>query len=103
MSLYVPIYATHYTTYHRWIRQMHENDREENFMTEREVAQLLNRSVKTLRNDRSLGRGPKFVKLGRTVRYRLAEVLAYANSRGGGTIAALLACLLDWMELFGVG
>jgi predicted DNA-binding transcriptional regulator AlpA len=103
MSLYVPIYATHYLTYHRWIRQMHANDREEQFMTEREVAQLLNRSVKTLRNDRSLGRGPKFVKLGRAVRYRPSDVLEYVNSRLGGTIAALLACLLDWMELFGVG
>jgi len=82
---------------------MHAYEREEQFMTEREVAQFLNRSVKTLRNDRSLGRGPKFVKFGRTVRYRLADVLAYANSRTGGTIAALLAYMIDWIEPFGVG
>ena len=82
---------------------MHENDREDNFMTEREVAQFLNRSVRTLRNDRWLGRGIPYVKVGRTVRYRFADVQAYVNSRPGGTIAALLACLIDWMELFGVG
>jgi Helix-turn-helix domain len=76
------------------------------FLTDVEVAEMLHRSVKTLRNDRSLRRGIPYVKNGRQVRYRLADVLAYMNDRiraGGGTIVALLAGLIDWIELFGVG
>lgn len=76
------------------------------FLTEREVAEMLHRSVKTLRNDRSLNRGIPYVKYGRQVRYRLADVLAYLNDRiraGGGTITALLAGMIEWIALFGVG
>lgn len=66
-------------------------------MTERDVAEMLQRSVKTLRNDRALGRGPKFVKLGRSVRYTLADVIDYLNGKaGGGTVAAFVAGILGY-------
>ena len=69
----------------------------EELMTEKEVAQFLKVSVNTLRNYRSLGIGPLFVKLGRSVRYRMADVLAWVNGKGGGTVAALLAgWLMDY-------
>jgi predicted DNA-binding transcriptional regulator AlpA len=61
-------------------------------MSEREVAQMLNCSAKTLRNDRSMGRGPKWVKIGRLVRYRIEDVLAYIDANPGGIVTLLLIC-----------
>jgi hypothetical protein len=47
-------------------------------------------SVNTLRSWRSQGRGPKFIKVGKLVRYRLSDVEAFMDSlpTGGGTMAA---------------
>jgi predicted DNA-binding transcriptional regulator AlpA len=73
----------------------HEIQSAQPLMTDREVAKMLKRSPGTLRNDRMRGRGPKFVKLGRQIRYRLEDVMAYIES-GGGTIAALLAGIFSW-------
>jgi hypothetical protein len=50
------------------------------FLTEGEVARLIRRGLSTLRNDRSLGRGVPYVKLGRSVRYAAADVQAYMDS-----------------------
>ena len=62
----------------------------EQLLDEHEVARMLKRSVKTLRNDRSLGRGPRYVRVGRSVRYRLEDVRAYLSSRIGGSGAAVV-------------
>lgn len=45
-----------------------------------EVAALLRVDISTLRNWRSKGRGPKFVKIGDLARYRLADVEAYVSA-----------------------
>ena len=50
------------------------------FLTEVEVAERQGRSVKTLQNQRVNGDGIPFLKLGRTVRYRLADVEAWENA-----------------------
>lgn len=47
------------------------------FLTERQLADRWQISVKKLQADRWNGCGVPFVKIGRSVRYRLAEVLAY--------------------------
>jgi hypothetical protein len=52
----------------------------ETFLTEAELAERQHRSIKTLRNERLTGRGVPFVKFGRSVRYRLAYVLAYEDA-----------------------
>jgi predicted DNA-binding transcriptional regulator AlpA len=44
------------------------------YLDEAEVAALLSLSPATLRTWRCLGRGPKFAKVGRSVRYRPADV-----------------------------
>jgi hypothetical protein len=44
------------------------------FFTEKELAERHRRSVKTLRNERLSGRGVPYVKIGRSVRYRLDDV-----------------------------
>ncbi len=43
-------------------------------LTEREVAQLLGLSVATLRAWRHRGKGPRFLRLGRSVRYLPSDV-----------------------------
>lgn len=46
-------------------------------LNEAEVARLTGQGIPTLRNDRFLRRGISYVKLGRSVRYRLGDVLDY--------------------------
>ena len=50
-------------------------------MTERETALLVGKSVSTLRNDRCLGRGVAYFKIGKTVRYRRGEVLKWLEAQ----------------------
>ena len=52
------------------------------YLTTVEVARILRLSPRTLANLRSTGGGPPYWKLRRMVRYRLDEVLAYAEARG---------------------
>ena len=46
-------------------------------LDEKQAAALLNVSVKTLQARRSRGGGPRFVKLGRSVRYAMADLEAF--------------------------
>ena len=50
------------------------------FLTEKQLAERHLRSSKTLRNDRVRGAYIPFVKIGRHVRYRLSDVLAYEQA-----------------------
>ena len=54
--------------------------RDEVFLTEKQLASRHQRSVKTLRNARVTGSYIHFVRLGRTVRYRLSDVIAYEQA-----------------------
>jgi hypothetical protein len=57
------------------------NDLEQfRYLTEQEVSELTGRGLQTLRNDRYLGRGFPYHKLGRSIRYRLADILASMES-----------------------
>ena len=51
------------------------------FLTEKEVKQMTNRALSTLRNDRHLNRGITYVKIGRSVRYEMDDVLKFMRSR----------------------
>jgi hypothetical protein len=44
---------------------------------ENQAAKILGRAVQTLRNDRHLRKGVPYIKLGRSVRYRLSDLLSY--------------------------
>ena len=52
-------------------------------LTENDVADLLNLSVRTLQQWRVSGVGPRFIKIGRAVRYRRPDIDAWVihNSR----------------------
>jgi hypothetical protein len=54
--------------------------RDEVFLTEKQLASRHQLSVKTLRNARVSGSYVCFVRLGRTVRYRLSDVVAYEEA-----------------------
>jgi hypothetical protein len=49
-------------------------------VTEVQAAEILGRAVQTLRNDRHLRQGPAYIKLGRSVRYKVSDLLKYLES-----------------------
>lgn len=51
------------------------------FLDEKQVASLICQSVRTIQKWRVTGHGPAYYKLGRSVRYRRSEVLAWAEAR----------------------
>lgn len=57
--------------------QVFENTGLSRLLTEHELANRHQRSVKTIQNDRVKGGGVPFIKIGRLVRYRLDDILAY--------------------------
>jgi hypothetical protein len=48
-------------------------------LREKRTAQILDCSVAALRKWRRLGSGPKFVRLGRAIRYNLRDLEAYLS------------------------
>ncbi len=51
------------------------------YLDEVEVARITGRKIQSLRNDRFKGKGMPYVKLGRSVRYSLSDVVAYMEAR----------------------
>jgi predicted DNA-binding transcriptional regulator AlpA len=54
------------------------------FIDERQLSQQLGISLAALRKWRLFGRGPRFRKIGRAVRYSTADVSVWLQSRPGG-------------------
>ena len=50
---------------------------EDRYINERKVNELTDRALPTLRNDRSKGIGIPYVKVGKSVRYRLSDVIGF--------------------------
>ena len=46
-----------------------------------ETAEMVSRAVQTLRNDRHRQQGIPYVKLGRSIRYSLEDIVAYLDAR----------------------
>ena len=51
-------------------------------LTEKQIAEFLNLSVKTIQAWRVTGRGPRFHRLGRSIRYDSQEVRAWIAQNG---------------------
>lgn len=51
------------------------------FLTEKETANLTARSLSTLRNERSKGVGLPYHKIGRSIRYKLGDVMEWMEAR----------------------
>lgn len=56
---------------------MEQNDR---YINDVEAAMMLSASPQTLRNWRSMGRGPAYCKRGRMVRYRVQDLFDFMAS-----------------------
>ena len=50
------------------------------YLTEKQVAEITQIALSTLRNDRFLGQGIPFIKIGRSVRYSLTDVVNFMES-----------------------
>ena len=50
------------------------------WINEKEVARMTSRALPTLRNDRHLGRGIPYSKVGRSVRYKISDVVYFMES-----------------------
>lgn len=51
------------------------------YLGESQVSEITGRALQTLRNDRFNGMGIPYVKFGRSVRYSLADVVQFMESR----------------------
>lgn len=49
------------------------------YISEKEVSRITGRALPTLRQDRHLGRGLPYHKLGRQVRYRIDDIEQFMN------------------------
>jgi len=50
------------------------------YLKETEVSEITGRALQTLRNDRHVGRGFPYIKIGASVRYKLDDVIDYMES-----------------------
>ena len=51
------------------------------YISEKEVSSITGLSLQTLRNYRSVGKGPTYCKIGRAVRYPLSDLLSFMEAR----------------------
>ena len=49
-------------------------------INENKASELMDRAVQTLRNDRHLRKGPPYIKMGRSVRYIVGDLLDYMKA-----------------------
>jgi hypothetical protein len=50
---------------------------EDRLVNEVQASKIMCRAVQTLRNDRHLCQGPPYIKLGRSIRYRVSDLMDY--------------------------
>jgi len=51
------------------------------YINEKEVSRITGRALSTLRNERASGRGIPYLKIGRSVRYSLADIICFMEGR----------------------
>jgi predicted DNA-binding transcriptional regulator AlpA len=60
------------------------NKQDESYWTDREVAMVFQISWATLRRWRTQGKGPRYSRLGRSIRYRVTDVREWAAHQPTG-------------------
>ena len=50
------------------------------YINEHQVAEITGRALSTLRNERSRGLGIPYIKIGRSVRYDLTDVISFMDA-----------------------
>jgi len=56
-------------------------ENQKKYITEKEVSEITSRALSTLRNERFLGKGIPYIKIGKSVRYKFDDVIEYMESR----------------------
>ena len=56
------------------------------YLNEKQVSEMTGRALSTLRNERFLGKGMPYIKIGKSVRYRLDEVVKFMESKRVETV-----------------
>jgi predicted DNA-binding transcriptional regulator AlpA len=56
-------------------------ENQKKYIKEKEVSEIISRALSTLRNERFLGKGIPYIKIGKSVRYRLDDVIEYMEER----------------------
>jgi hypothetical protein len=51
------------------------------YLNEKKVAEITGRALSTLRNERSKGVGISYVKIGRSIRYNITDVIEFMESQ----------------------
>lgn len=51
------------------------------YLNEKKVAEITGRALSTLRNERSRGVGISYIKVGRSVRYNITDVIEFMESQ----------------------
>ena len=51
------------------------------WVNEKVVSEMVGLSLQTLRNRRFMGEGPVYSKLGRAVRYKISDIIKFAEAR----------------------
>ena len=51
------------------------------YLNEKQVAEITGRALSTLRNERFLGKGIPYIKIGKSVRYKYDDVIDFMESR----------------------
>jgi len=54
---------------------------EKQYIDEKQVSEMTGRALQTLRNDRHRGRGFPYVKLFRSIRYDVEDIISFMESR----------------------
>jgi len=54
---------------------------EERFVSDKEAAALYSMNRQSLANWRAQGKGPPYVKLGRAVRYKVSDLVSFAEKK----------------------
>jgi len=51
------------------------------YLNEKQVATITGRALSTLRNERFLGKGMPYIKIGKSVRYKYDDIIEFMESR----------------------
>ena len=57
------------------------------YLTEKQVSTITGRALSTLRNERFLGKGIPYIKIGKSVRYKYNDVIDFMEARRIETIS----------------
>jgi hypothetical protein len=63
-------------------------ENQKKYITEKEVSEITSRALSTLRNERFLGKGIPYIKIGKSVRYKFDDVIEFMESKRVETIDA---------------